>query len=56
MIVYSVLLAARSPVFATMFYGSLPEKEAAVEIKDVAPDIFRMMLKYDKSSKEIMFQ
>ncbi|XP_055350055.1 BTB/POZ domain-containing protein 3-like isoform X2 [Paramacrobiotus metropolitanus] len=42
------ILSMRSPVFRTMFYGSLPEKcDGAIDVPDVHPDAFANMLRYD---------
>ncbi|XP_055350054.1 BTB/POZ domain-containing protein 3-like isoform X1 [Paramacrobiotus metropolitanus] len=39
------ILSMRSPVFRTMFYGSLPEKcDGAIDVPDVHPDAFANML------------
>ncbi|GAV03369.1 hypothetical protein RvY_13800-4 [Ramazzottius varieornatus] len=43
---HRALLAARSSVFATMFFGSVPENKAFVEVTDTSPDIFKLMLKF----------
>ncbi|GAV00282.1 hypothetical protein RvY_11156 [Ramazzottius varieornatus] len=50
---HRALLAARSPVFAAMFFGSLPEKNIVVEVTDTMPDIFKLMLKYVYSDKTL---
>ena len=41
------LLAARSTVFETMFYGSMPEGEE-VRIDDTEREIYDNMLRYEK--------
>ncbi|XP_055351457.1 BTB/POZ domain-containing protein 6-B-like [Paramacrobiotus metropolitanus] len=49
---YKNVLGLRSPVFATMFYGSLPEScEVPIEIPDLVPDAFANMLSYMYSDK-----
>ena len=41
------LLAARSTVFETMFYGSMPEGEE-VRVDDTEREIYDNMLRYEK--------
>lgn len=44
---HRLILAMSSPVFETMFYGGLPEKnEKPIEILDVQPEAFRALLQY----------
>ncbi|XP_060085733.1 BTB/POZ domain-containing protein 6-like [Ylistrum balloti] len=43
---HRLILAMRSAVFRTMFYGSLPEKGPEVKIVDIASDIFSSVLRY----------
>jgi len=43
---HKFLLSLRSPVFHTMFYGSLKETRPEIEVPDVAPSAFRAMLVY----------
>ena len=44
---HKVILAARSPVFATMFEHDMQERSnSKVEIDDVRPDVLRVMLAY----------
>ncbi|XP_055351461.1 BTB/POZ domain-containing protein 1-like [Paramacrobiotus metropolitanus] len=44
---HRVIMGVRSPVFYTMFYGSLPDNCASpVEIPDVHPDAFANILSY----------
>jgi hypothetical protein len=40
------ILASRSPVFFTMFCGSLPETSQTIGVPDIEPAIFRDMLRY----------
>ncbi|XP_055347385.1 BTB/POZ domain-containing protein 6-like isoform X1 [Paramacrobiotus metropolitanus] len=44
--VHKHVLCQRSPVFYTMFYGSLPEKRQVIDIPDVLPDAFANMLSF----------
>jgi len=43
---HRVLLAAGSPVFESMFFGSLPEMTNPIIIPDVQPDAFKAMLEF----------
>jgi hypothetical protein len=40
------ILASRSPVFFTMFCGSLPETNQTVDVLDIEPTIFLDLLRY----------
>ncbi|XP_060571404.1 BTB/POZ domain-containing protein 6-B-like [Ruditapes philippinarum] len=40
------ILASRSPVFFTMFCGSLPETNKTVDVPDIEPAIFRDLLRF----------
>ncbi|XP_037810332.1 BTB/POZ domain-containing protein 6-A-like [Lucilia sericata] len=43
---HKLVLAVASPVFKTMFYGDLAEKNDPILIPDIQPDIFQTMLKF----------
>ena len=42
---HKYVLASRSSVFATMFYGGLPETSDVIEISDIEPDMFDILLR-----------
>uniref|UniRef100_A0A182QR42 BTB domain-containing protein n=1 Tax=Anopheles farauti TaxID=69004 RepID=A0A182QR42_9DIPT len=42
---HKLILSAASPVFETMFYGALAEKQM-VKIADIKPNVFERMLEY----------
>ncbi|XP_035793052.1 uncharacterized protein LOC118467104 [Anopheles albimanus] len=42
---HKLILSAASPVFETMFYGALAEKQM-VNIADIKPSVFELMLEY----------
>ena len=42
---HKVILASRSPVFYTMFCGSLPEFKETVEIPDIESKILKELLR-----------
>ncbi|XP_069688942.1 BTB/POZ domain-containing protein 6-B-like isoform X2 [Periplaneta americana] len=41
----SIVLSLASPVFAAMFFGSMPEKEP-VKVPDVEPEVFQLLLQF----------
>ncbi|KAL0871350.1 hypothetical protein ABMA27_005091 [Loxostege sticticalis] len=43
---HKLVLAAASPVFATMFFGGMPEGSSPIRVDDIQPDTFIAMLKY----------
>lgn len=43
---HKLLLSISSPVFATMFYGGLPEIQMPIKIVDVQPEAFKSMLEW----------
>ncbi|XP_065225720.1 BTB/POZ domain-containing protein 2 [Planococcus citri] len=43
---HKLFLSISSPVFATMFYGGLPEIQSHIRIVDVQPEAFKSMLEY----------
>ncbi|KAL0821907.1 hypothetical protein ABMA28_005306 [Loxostege sticticalis] len=43
---HKLVLAAASPVFATMFFGGMPEGSSPIRVDDIQPDSFIAMLKY----------
>ncbi|XP_046675919.1 BTB/POZ domain-containing protein 3-like isoform X2 [Homalodisca vitripennis] len=43
---HKVVLAASSPVFEALFYGTLAEKKEIIDIPDLEPDTFSLLLKY----------
>ncbi|XP_055348164.1 BTB/POZ domain-containing protein 3-like [Paramacrobiotus metropolitanus] len=44
---HRLILAARNPVFRTMFFGSLPENgDTAIDIRDMMPEAFSNMLHF----------
>lgn len=42
---HKFMLASRSPVFHTMFCGSLPETSGVITVQDIEPDIMRVLLR-----------
>nr|XP_022311291.1 BTB/POZ domain-containing protein 6-like [Crassostrea virginica] len=43
---HKYVLASRSPVFAVMFNGGLPETSGVIEVSDIEPDVFDILLRY----------
>lgn len=41
---HKYVLASRSPVFYTMFCGSLPEKDDDIVVPDIKPSIWKLFL------------
>lgn len=42
------MLAASSPVFEALFYGTLAEIKDVIEVPDIEPNTFRLLLKFVK--------
>ncbi|CAG2256651.1 BTBD3_6 [Mytilus edulis] len=43
---HKMVLSMRSPVFKAMFYGAFPQQNRDVEIIDIKPSTFNLMLRY----------
>ncbi|XP_054285031.1 BTB/POZ domain-containing protein 6-B-like isoform X2 [Macrosteles quadrilineatus] len=43
---HKLVLAASSPVFEALFYGTLAEKSEIINVPDLEPQTFRLLLKY----------
>lgn len=41
---HKYMLVSRSPVFETMFYGAVAEKNDVIEIPDIQPCAFQILL------------
>lgn len=49
---HKYVLASRSSVFAAMLYGSLLEVSDAIAVPDIEPEVFGVLLKYER--KEVV--
>ena len=45
---HKLILAARSPVFYSMFFGPLAQKEEEITLTDIEPEGFRKLLRFVK--------
>ncbi|XP_071125657.1 BTB/POZ domain-containing protein 6-A-like [Mytilus edulis] len=43
---HKMVLSMRSPVFKAMFYGTFPQENGGVDIMDIKPSTFNLMLRY----------